>query len=395
MRTYRHPTTGKVIARIVVGSLLMGGCTAGDEAVNTGQSATTEGSNSAETVPWAEGLRTKEGPISILGAGVATLAPARSTSSEIVQSKNLLVRDLDRSSDSRITIESKATYIQALAGDSDDDSIAVLVSSCNASTFIDDIVCGRISYGVLVAERNKEISVAPRLLPVNDGQRYRDVAIHSGAITSIRIFMAEAMGDGSFSNRDPIPKITIEVVRSWSGKDFDVVSTRQTSNLEPCLTSDGTAWDLDADSGAVMQLAPDAADWKAVDGLVVKPLSSISCGTDRVAVLDPLARQAHLVSAMGVVHPLATPDWFWPSAQDAIPNVLQRIIIDPVTGRATSLIPDSATGGSEILVWDEDRTNYSLTYLPQTVSATRTIADGALWNSGDGPEPSITRVQGR
>lgn len=381
----------------MLGSVLLAGCTSAAERVDTGsEPASSEKSSRSEAdEPDGDGLATAEVPVAVMGVGLATVAPARSVDSKgIVQRKQLLISDLDRSSEVRVDVETINNYVQPLAGDGDADSIALLVQTCNAGVFIDRIECPGPAFGVVVAKRSSDSSAEPRELPLGvPTDVYRSVSVASGNVTSLRVSTADALGDGSFPSGTPIPKVRVDVVRSVDGKEFEVVSSRSTNNLEPCLTSDGAAWDVDADGGAIVRLDPASVEWAPVDGISAGPLTSISCGAASVAVLDPASRTVSVVPARepdrGVK--LSTPGSFWPSEQTAIPDVARRVGIDPVTDRPFSVVP-VANGETELLVWDADGAPSSSARLAPGVESWLPVAGGAFWRSGSSSTASIERV---
>jgi hypothetical protein len=338
-------------------------------------------------------------PAVVNGAGLVAAAPAtvpktaEGVRGGTKQSRRLLFKDLEAGSSVHIDVDTQARYITPVAGAADRDRLAVLIRTCSDAVDLGEIVdCGNEAFGVVLSDRRSDSKASVLPLPAGaPSDTFRGLAVDGDRFTTVRISLAEAMGDGSFDPSN-IPAAKIDVLVSSGGEPFRPVASIASTGIEPCVTSDGAVWNIDLRSGAVSRFDPASSAWAVVPALAAKPLSTLACGVDHVALLDSQAHTLSLIdtASISTVVPLQVPDSVWGTGTFAVPTTSVRF--DAVTSTPFVAVPASATPGVQLVQWDADGTPRGTRSMPGFESWLP-FANDKFWRTAGDQEAQIVEVE--
>lgn len=349
----------------------------------------------------AETVQQIDPPAVVAGAGLVSAAPATVPTSGTgerggtEQSKRLLFVDLAAGSSIRLEVETAARYITPVAGAVDRDRIGVLLRTCSDGVYSSFVQCGDETFGVMIGDRVADGGAAVLPLPVETStDTFRGLAMSDNRLTTLRVSTAKGMGDGTF---DPTRPATarIDVLVSSDGGPFRSVASQEANGLEPCVTADGAAWNIDAGTGTVSRFDPAQEVWAPVPGLTAKPLSTLSCGSDKVALVDSQARSVLVLgtASPNTAVPLTAPDTFWGAG--AFADATRSVRFDPVTSRPYATVPIDATAETQLVDWNADGSVRATRVLPPGFQSWLPLADGEFWRTTCDREAEVVKVEAK
>ena len=298
------------------------------------------------------------------------------------QPHNLLLRDISRDSAQTIDVNTASKYITPISGTANESTVTILLRLCPEVGYGSFLQCIDEKYGVLQVDRKPgatgaEVRELPKL-----GSGYQAVAFDGTTIRAVGTSLIGAME--SLNSGDPAPKATTELVASTDGGEFVAVNSRETTNLKPCFTEDGSLWDLDPQSKGLLRLAPTKeSSWTPYADMKVEPGASFACGGSNVAVLNAL-------DGSGFMFSISNPSKIVPLEKPSFET-------DPFTAASISVEFDSVdqlpyvVGSGTVYGWDSNGARTAEAVAAQVTGLPR--ASGRFWISRSTDEPKTEEVR--